>query len=327
MRDAAPANKPGSLARSASPPHPPGMADPARLAAALAGISGILVTPFDAADDPAPSRLEPVIARAAAAGVAALTVNGNTSEFYALTFAEAERMTQEVPPLVAGRAVVIAGVGRSVKEAASLAVRARGAGADAIMVHGLPDPFRAPRGAVDYVRRIAGAAGLPVVLYLRDDTIGAARIEELTTIPGVVGVKWATPNVMLLAELIRRTRGRGLAWVCGLAEPWAPPMHAVGARGFTSGLINLLPERSVALLRALERGDLAAADAEVEALGEFEALRAKEANGANVSVVKAALAMVGEDVGPARPPAAWPLAPASEARLRALLAGWGLVAA
>ena len=301
------------------------MSDPSRVAAALAGISGILVTPFDAADVPAPARLEPIIARAAAAGVAALTVNGNTSEFYALTMAEAERMTEEVPALVARRAVTIAGVGRAVAEAAALAARARRAGADAVMVHGLPDPFRAPRGGLDYVRRVADAAGLPVVLYLRDDTMGAAGIEALTAIPGVIGVKWATPNVLLLAEMICRTAGRPLAWVCGLAEPWAPPMTAVGARGFTSGLINLLPGRSVAVLRALERGDMAAAAAEIAALHEFEALRAEEGGGANVSVVKAALALVGEDVGPARPPAAWPLLPASADRLRALLAGWGLL--
>ncbi|WP_376092576.1 dihydrodipicolinate synthase family protein [Roseomonas sp. CCTCC AB2023176] len=300
------------------------MTDAARVTAALAGISGILVTPFDATDGVAPSRLEPIIARAAAAEVAALTVNGNTSEFYGLTMAEAERITEEVPALVARRAVTIAGVGRSVGEAASLAARARRAGADAVMIHQPPDPFRAPRGVVEYVRRVAGAADLPVILYLRDDAMGAAAIEALTAVPGIVGVKWATPNLMLLAEMIRRTAGRPLAWVCGLAEPWAPPMTALGARGFTSGLINLFPERSMAVLRALDRGDAAAAASDIAALQEFEYLRAEESAGANVSVVKAALALIGEDVGPARPPAAWPLAPAAAERLRDLLARWGM---
>jgi 4-hydroxy-tetrahydrodipicolinate synthase len=296
-----------------------------RVRAALTGISGILVTPMDAEDRLAPARLAPIIARAAAAGVDALTVNGNTGEFYSLDFAEAERMQAEVPALVAGRTAVIAGVGRSVGEACALARRARADGADAVMVHQPPDPFVAPRGVVAYVAKVAEAAGLPVVLYLRNDGIGLPAIEALTRIPGVIGVKWATPNVMVLAQAIRRA-GPGVSFICGLAEPWAPPMTALGAAGFTSGLINLLPERSVAILAALRAGDFARVNAGIEAIAGFEALRSEEQNGANVAVVKAALALSGTDVGAARAPAAWPLPPGSAAALRDLLAGWGMLA-
>jgi 4-hydroxy-tetrahydrodipicolinate synthase len=292
------------------------------LRAALAGISGILVTPFDASDQVAPGRLKPIIARCAEAGVDALTVNGNTGEFYGLSFAEAERMQSEVPALVARRAKVIAGIGRSVVEAVRLASRAKADGADAVMVHQPPDPFVAPRGVVDYVRRVADAAGLPVVLYLRNDNIGLPAIESLCRLPGVAGVKWATPNVMTLAQAIRRA-GPEVNFVCGLAEPWAPPMTALGARGFTSGLINVAPERSVAVRDALRTGDYARANAEIAAIETFEALRSEENNGTNVSVVKAALNLTGLDVGPARPPAGWPLTPAADAKLRELLRGWG----
>jgi len=295
-----------------------------RIRTAITGISGILVTPMDAEDQVQPLKLRPVIARCAEAGVDALTVNGNTGEFYGLSFAEAERMQAEVPALVAGRAVVIAGVGRSVGEAVALARRARADGADAIMVHQPPDPFVAPRGVVAYVNRIADAAGLPLVLYLRNDGIGLPAIETLCRVPGVIGVKWATPNVMVLAEAMRRA-GPEVNFVCGLAEPWAPPMAALGTQGFTSGLINLLPARSVAVRDALRRGDYAAARAEIAAIAGFEALRSEEQNGANVAVVKAALGMIGDDVGAARPPAAWPLPPGSLARLRDLLAGWGMI--
>jgi 4-hydroxy-tetrahydrodipicolinate synthase len=295
------------------------------LRTALAGISGILVTPFDAEDRPAPARLRPIIGRAVAAGVSALTVNGNTSEFYGLTFEEARRMQAEVPALVGGRALVVAGVGRSVAEAAALARAAQGDGADAVMVHQVPDPFRAPRGVQAYVARVAEAAGgLPVILYLRDDAAGPEAIAALCAIPGVVAVKWATPNLMALAAAMRAAPG--LAWICGLAEPWAPPMTALGTRGFTSGLINLAPERSVAVLRALEAGDMEAANAAIAAIEPFELLRAQESNGANVSVVKAALALRGEPVGHARPPAAWPIEGQALAALRQVLAGLGLPA-
>ena len=292
-----------------------------RVRAALTGISGILVTPMDAEDRIHPSRLAPIIARAAAAGVDALTVNGNTGEFYGLSFAEAERMQAEVPALVAGRAAVVAGVGRSIAEATALARRARADGADAIMVHQPPDPFVAPRGVVAYVATIADAAGLPVVLYLRNDGIGLPAIEALCKVPGVVGVKWATPNVMVLAQAIRRA-GPDVSFICGLAEPWAPPMYAVGARGFTSGLINLRPELSVRIHAALAKGDYTLATELIGGIATFEELRTHERNGANVSVVKTALQYAGLDCGAARPPSTWPLPEADLAQLKRLVDGW-----
>jgi 4-hydroxy-tetrahydrodipicolinate synthase len=126
---------------------------------------------------------------------------------------------------------------------------------------------------------------------------------------------------MTLAQAIRRA-GPEVNFVCGLAEPWAPPMTALGARGFTSGLINVAPERSVAVRDALRSGDYARANAEIAAIETFEALRSEENNGTNVSVVKTALNLAGLDVGPARSPAGWPLTPAADATLRELLSGW-----
>ena len=57
-----------------------------------------------------------------------------------------------------------------------------------------------------------------------------------------------------------------IIWVGGLAEVWAPSFYAVGARGFTSGLINVWPERSVAINRALEVGDFDQARALIETM-------------------------------------------------------------
>lgn len=279
----------------------------ASLKTALGGISGILVTPFDAEDRIAPSRLRPILDRALGAGMHVPVVNGNTGEFYALTIDEAEAMVGEVCALVDGRAPVLAGVGRSIKEACRLAASARRAGAAGLMVHQPPDPFAAPRGLVDYVARVADAAdGLPLMLYLRNDAIGTAAITRLCAIPGVVGVKWATPNPLKLVEAMAACDPE-ILWVCGLAEVWAPALYAVGARGFTSGLINIWPERSIAIHTALNGGDYASARALIADMAPFEAVRAMEMNGANVTGVKAALAATGMDCGPTRPPAAWPL--------------------
>lgn len=291
---------------------------------ALAGISGILVTPYDEGGDIAPDKLAPIVEKVLKAGVHMPVVNGNTGEFYALTTDEACDMVRAVCRMVDGRAPVLAGVGRGIRDACRLAEVSAEAGAAALMVHQPPDPFVAPRGTVDYVRAVSEASGgLPIMLYLRNDAIGTGAIAELCALPGVKGVKWATPNPMKLAAA-RAACDPSITWVGGLAEVWAPTFYAVGARGFTSGLINVWPERSLAIHTALEAGDYIEARELIAGMRAFEDIRAEELNGTNVTGVKAALQALGEDCGPTRPPSAWPLTEDQQRSLEGFLASAGL---
>jgi len=284
--------------------------------AALTGVAGILVTPFDQHDAIAPDRQIPIIQRAIDAGVAVLTANGNTGEFYSLTASEAEAMVAATAEYVAGRVPLVAGVGKGINEACALARASARAGASALMVHQPPDPFVAPRGLVDYLHRVHDAGeGLPVVVYLRNDAIGTDAIAAVCEVEGVMGVKWATPNPMRLQAAMSASPSH-IIWVGGLAETWAPTFYAVGARGFTSGLINVWPEHSVAINLALEAGDFTAARRLVGQMQVFEDIRAGEQGGSNVSGVKLALRLRGEDCGHTRPPAAWPLADTDAVRLQ-----------
>lgn len=289
------------------------------LEAALTGISGILVTPYDAQGEIAPDRLPPIIDRALGAGMHIPVVNGNTGEFYALTTDEACTMAREVVDMVGTRAPVLAGIGRGIRDACRLARVSAEAGAAGLMVHQPPDPFVSPRGIVDYLHAINDASGgVPMMLYLRNDAIGTAAIADLCAVPGVRGVKWATPNPLRLAEA-KSACDPAIVWVGGLAEVWAPAFYAVGARGFTSGLINVWPERSMAIHAALEAGDYARANALIAGMKAFEDIRAAEMNGTNVTGVKAALMALGQDCGPTRPPSAWPLTPQQQGALEAFL--------
>ena len=155
-------------------------------------------------------------------------------------------------------------------------------------------------------------------------SIGTDAIAALCSVPGVVGVKWATPNPMKLKAAMEASPD-DIIWVGGLAEVWAPTFYAVGARGFTSGLINVWPERSVAISQALEGGDYAKARDLIAGMQVFEDIRAEEQGGANVPGVKAALAMMGEDCGGVRPPAAWPLSDDQTSRLKAFMDDAGLL--
>jgi 4-hydroxy-tetrahydrodipicolinate synthase len=297
------------------------------LRSGLAGISGILVTPFDSDDNIAPAALGPVVDRAIAAGVHILVANGNTSEFYTLTISEAERMIHASAELIGGRVPLVAGIGRGVHDAQALARSAGAAGASAVVLHQPPDPFSAPRGVVTYVERIAEACdGLPILLYLRDDTIGLDAIEALCRLPAVIGVKWASPTPLRLADAMHRAPPE-IVWICGLAETWAPPLYAVGARGFTSGLINVWPEQSVAIHKALDAGDYRRAGELIAAVANFEKLRSEEFGGTNVSVIKAALQMIGRDCGHVRSPGAWPLTDRQREALCREINGWERFAA
>ncbi len=295
------------------------------LAKALTGVSGILVTPFGTDGGIAPGLQGGVVDRAVAAGVHVLTANGNTGEFYGLTTDEAVAMVQAAAGHIAGRVPLVAGVGRGIRDACRLAEASAAAGADALMLHQPPDPFVAPRGVADYVRAVQDAGnGLPLILYLRNDAIGTQAIAEICAMSGVAGVKWATPNPMRLKAAIEAAPDH-ITWTGGLAEVWAPNFYAVGARGFTSGLINVWPERSVAINAALEAGDFATARSLISEMQVFEDIRAEEQGGANVTGVKAALQLMGEDCGPARPPAAWPLTEDQIARLKAFMTKNGLL--
>jgi 4-hydroxy-tetrahydrodipicolinate synthase len=65
----------------------------------------------------------------------------------------------------------------------------------------------------------------------------------------------------------------------------------------------------------------------IELMSDFERIRAEEQNGTNVTAVKAALQILGEDCGPTRPPSAWPLTDRQMMELRRLVASWILVRA
>ncbi|MBN9669621.1 dihydrodipicolinate synthase family protein [Roseibium aggregatum] len=292
---------------------------------ALTGISGILVTPYGEDGDIAPSKLEPIVTRVLDAGIHIPVVNGNTGEFYALTTEEACTMVREVSTMVDGRAPVLAGVGRGLRDACTLAKASADAGATALMIHQPPDPFVAPRGTVDYIKAISDASGgLPMMLYLRNDAIGTGAIADLCALPGVKGVKWATPNPQKLAAA-KAACDPSIVWVGGLAEVWAPAFYAVGARGFTSGLINVWPERSLAIHAALEASNYHKANALIAEMRAFEDIRAEEMNGTNVTGVKAALQLLGNDCGPTRPPSAWPLTPDQQQKLEGFLTSNNLI--
>jgi 4-hydroxy-tetrahydrodipicolinate synthase len=256
-------------------------------------------------------------------GVEVVTPNGNTGEFYTLTEAETRRAVESAVAAVAGRAHIMAGVGLGMESAVAAARHARDAGAGSVMVHQPVHPYRSAEGWVEYHRAIADSVPeLGVVLYVRDPRISGEQIRTLADrSPNVVGVKYAVPDPVRFASVARDAGLERFAWIAGLAELSTPGYWAVGATGFTSGLVNVVPRLSGALLEALRGSDYAKAMTVWEQARLFEELRAADASADNVSVVKEALAQLklcGREV---RPPSRV-LPQELRERITGLISGW-----
>ncbi|MEI7026616.1 dihydrodipicolinate synthase family protein [Paenibacillus sp. y28] len=288
----------------------------------IKGINAINVTPFHSNLEIDWASLQQNIDFLLDQGIEAIYPCGNTGEFYALTIEEAKEVTRFVTKHVAGRALVIAGVGYDAATAADLARHAENCGADGIMVHQPVHPYLLTEGLIHYYKHIACATSLPLLLYIRSEQITLEAIQETVKLPNVVGVKYAINNLPLFTKTVQAIN-EDIVWICGTAEMWAPYFYAAGAQGFTSGLVNLETERSVRMMKALQSGKFDEAMDVWRDIVPFEELRAKYGTGNNVSVVKEAMYQLGLiATNKVRPPIS-ELKDDEKAQVGQLLRAWG----
>ncbi|MCH4827414.1 dihydrodipicolinate synthase family protein [Planococcus halocryophilus] len=251
-----------------------------------------------------------------------LVPNGNTGEFYALTVAEAKETTNKVVELVAGRATVMAGIGYAVETAIELGKAAQEAGADCVMIHQPIHPYITSRGAVTYFKTIIEALDIPSIIYFKDPHLSDEVLQELAPLEKLVGVKYAINDLPRFAKLVQTVpKEYNIAWICGTAEKWAPFFYNAGAVGFTSGLVNVYPEKSLELLNALRQGNQETVWKVWNEVLPFEDLRAKYNNGNNVVVIKEAMEQLGLTAGVTREPVD-PLNEEDKREVAELLESW-----
>jgi 4-hydroxy-tetrahydrodipicolinate synthase len=259
-------------------------------------------------------------------GLGAITPNGNTGEFYALSPRERADVARTVVDVAGDRAVVVVGVGLDPATAQAEARLAADLGAHAIMVHQPVLPYMSRRGWVEYTAAVASAVPrLAVLPYVSSPVIRGADIATLAQeAANVVGIKYSVPDPVAFAETVQQTDA-DLLWIAGLAESYAPSAWQAGARAFTSGLVNVAPEVSFALLDALRQDSTERAAAVWRRIRRFEQLRARDRSADNVSVVKEAMHQMGLCDRSVRPPSTT-LAEPDRAEIARILDDWKVLA-
>lgn len=284
----------------------------------LTGLWATIVTPYAPDGSVDAEAVRRHVSFLVAKGVERLVPAGNTGEFSSLSAEEVVAVTRATREAAPG-AVCFAGVGGALPDALALTGAVLGAGADGLLIHHPAHTHVGRRGLEDYYRRIAAAAGGRAFLYKRSHRVPDELVVQLAHNGSVLGVKYAVNDLWAFERC--RAAAPDALWMCGTAELWAPFFHLLGARGFTSGLVNAAPGLSVAMEAALREDDVGRA-LELRALArDFEQLRAEEEAAKNVPAVRSAMVLAGFAAGDPRPPLA-PLEDQDERRVAAAWAAW-----
>ena len=288
------------------------------------GCATALITPFlpdGSLDEPALRRL---IAMQVEAGMDALVLLGTTGEPCTLTMQERERIINIGLEEVHGAMPVIVGTGSNdTRKAISYARQARELGAQGQLCVTPYYNKATQAGLIRHFVAILSSCDLPMILYNVPGRTGmgitAETAQELCDHPGVVGLKEASGDASLAAEILSRTSG-ALHVYCG-NDDLILPLLAMGAVGAISVLSNVLPMQTRALTHACLSGCTQQAQAAQQAL-----LPLIQALFSQVSPipVKAALSMMGIIHDELRLPLT-PLEEPHRSRLRLTLADMGIL--
>jgi 4-hydroxy-tetrahydrodipicolinate synthase len=259
------------------------------------------LTAFDANDRLAPGVQERHIARMYDSGIRVFLPAAGTSEFHNLSRDEVVDLVGTTVRACGPDASVFAPVGLQLRHAIELAARSMEAGAQGVMFMPFTHPYLSDQGALDYYRAVLDAVDAPALIYKKGPVPSDALLLELAADRRVVGVKYAENNLHDFRRVVLADQGR-VEWLCGSAERFAPYFMLAGATGYTTGAGNLCPNLTLAMHAALSSGEYAEAMRYQRMILPIEEFRGREAESFNVSMLKHAMRLCGEDFGIPRPP-------------------------
>jgi 4-hydroxy-tetrahydrodipicolinate synthase len=199
-------------------------------------------------------------------GTSAVVIVGTTGESPTVDVDEHCTLIKTTVGHIGKRIKVIAGTGaNSTAEAIELTRFAQDVGADACL--SVAPYYNKPtqEGLYRHFRAIAEAVDLPMLLYnvpgrtVAD--IGAETVLRLAEVPGIVGLKDATSDLVRHVEMIRRLpQAKQFSLLSG-NDDTALAYMLLGGNGVISVTANVAPREMAAMCRAALAGNLAEARA------------------------------------------------------------------
>jgi 4-hydroxy-tetrahydrodipicolinate synthase len=270
------------------------------------GIVASSMTPFapsgDLRLDLLPAHIEWLIGE----GVQGISPLGSSGEFVGLEVEDRKRVLETVIAANAGRVHIMAGSHHyATRTAIELSRHAEQAGANSLLI--VPPYYMHPSisQTLDHYRHLAGAVGIPIVLY---HNVGGTnvdlRTEHLVTLfeeRAIAGVKLSHTNPDRLCELLQATEGHLVVYAGIDTVAFEGLCH--GAHGWISAIPSIAPRAARRLYETIVlQGDLVAARMQWRALAPLMRLVFREHLGAGndpnwLAIMKAALNMVGPSVG------------------------------
>lgn len=224
-------------------------------------------------------------------GMDALVVLGTTGEPCSLSMAERERTIALA--VSESKAPVIVGTGSNdTRKAIEYAKQAAQLGARGQLAVTPYYNKATPSGLIRHYNAILDCTPLPMILYNVPSRTGmsmtAETVAKLAVHPNIVGIKEASGDLSLAADILAATDGT-LPVYCG-NDDLILPMMAMGAVGAISVAANIIPLQMRAITKACLSGCLAQAQAAHNAV--LPLIRALFSQ-VNPIPIKAALSMMG----------------------------------
>lgn len=236
-------------------------------------------------------------------GTDAIIICGTTGESSTLTHEEHLEAIRFTVEHVAGRVPVVAGTGSNcTRTAVYLSQEAEKSGADGLL---LVSPYynkATQKGLVAHFKTIADSVKLPVILYNIQGRTGVNIAPETLAwlaknVENIVGVKEASNSITQVAKIAQLTDG-ALDIYSG-NDDQIVPILSLGGVGVISVLSNIAPRETHDIVAKYLAGDVEGSrDLQLKALPLVEKLFCE----VNPIPVKAALNMMGWEVGPVRMP-------------------------
>ncbi|MBT2235747.1 5-dehydro-4-deoxyglucarate dehydratase [Nonomuraea sp. NEAU-A123] len=227
----------------------------------LDGVLFFPVTPYGTDGDIAEQIVAEHVAQGVAAGAGGVFTACGTGEFNALDLADYTKVVAASVTATGGRVPVFAGAGGPLPTAKALARAAADNGADGLL---LMPPYLVtapPDGLVRYVREVASAGGLPVIIYQRGTArFSPSAVATLAQVPEIIGFKDGLGDFDLLQRIIltvRRSTDREFTFFNGLptAELTVPAYRGLGVTLYSSAVFAFAPEIALAFHKAVTGDD------------------------------------------------------------------------